>query len=138
MLAGRLVYPLHERLMKRPTFAYLASLERTQWLAPAEMERLQLDKLKSLLRTASVHSPWHAERIRAAGLDVARPGVVLSIDDLRRLPTMTKQDARSHRDRIVWPGVPGGAFRYNTGGSSGEPLVFYYGRHRQASDAAGA
>ena len=33
--------------------------------------------------------------------------------------------------------VPGGAFRYNTGGSSGEPLLFYYGRRRQASDAAG-
>ena len=36
-----------------------------------------------------------------------------------------------------WPGVPGGASRYNTGGSSGEPLVFYFGRSRQASDAAG-
>jgi len=33
--------------------------------------------------------------------------------------------------------VPGGASRYNTGGSSGEPLIFYFGRWRQASDAAG-
>jgi phenylacetate-CoA ligase len=36
-----------------------------------------------------------------------------------------------------WAGVPGGASRYNTGGSSGEPLIFYFGRSRQASDAAG-
>ena len=50
---------------------------------------------------------------------------------------MTKQDARENVDRIVWPRVPGGAFPYNTGGSSGEPLLFYYGRRRQASDAAG-
>ena len=136
-LAGRVVYPLHERLMKRPTFAYLESLERSQWLTRAEVERLQMDKLKALLRTAVQHSPWHAERIRAAGLDVSDPRVALTLDDLRRLPTMTKQDARANVERIHWPGVPGGSFRYNTGGSSGEPLLFYYGRRRQASDAAG-
>jgi phenylacetate-CoA ligase len=28
-------------------------------------------------------------------------------------------------------------FKYTTGGSSGEPLIFYYGRSRQAADAAG-
>ena len=50
---------------------------------------------------------------------------------------MTKQDARTHGERIRWAGVPGGAFRYNTGGSSGEPLIFHFGRWRQASDAAG-
>jgi phenylacetate-CoA ligase len=96
-----------------------------------------MDKLKALLRTAVRHSPWHAERIRAAGLDVSDPRVALTLDDLRRLPTMTKQDARANVERIHWPGVPGGSFRYNTGGSSGEPLLFYYGRRRQASDAAG-
>jgi len=136
-LAGRVVYPLHERLMKRPTFAYLESLERSQWLTRVEVERLQMDKFKTLLRTAVQHSPWHAERIRAAGLDVSDPHVALTLDDLRRLPTMTKQDARANVERIHWPGVPGGSFRYNTGGSSGEPLHFYYGRRRQASDAAG-
>ncbi len=50
---------------------------------------------------------------------------------------MTKQDAAAHRDDLVWRGVPGGAFRYNTGGSSGQPLIFHFGRWRQASDAAG-
>ena len=38
---------------------------------------------------------------------------------------------------MVWKGVPGGAHLYNTGGSSGSPLIFYFGRWRQASDAAG-
>jgi phenylacetate-CoA ligase len=33
--------------------------------------------------------------------------------------------------------VPGGAQSYNTGGSSGTPLIFRFGRRRQASDAAG-
>jgi phenylacetate-CoA ligase len=50
---------------------------------------------------------------------------------------MSKRDASLHGEEIVWRGVPGGAFKYNTGGSSGEPLIFYFGRWRQASDAAG-
>ena len=131
----RVVYPLHERLMKRPTFAYLESLERSQWLSREGVERLQSEKLDALLRVAARHSPWHAERMRAAGLDISDDGI--GLEDLRRLPTMTKRDARANIERIRWAGVPGGGFRYNTGGSSGEPLQFYYGRWRQASDAAG-
>jgi phenylacetate-CoA ligase len=61
----------------------------------------------------------------------------VTLEQLRRLPVMTKQDARANVDRLRWVGVPGGASKYNTGGSSGEPLLFYFGRSRQASDAAG-
>ena len=50
---------------------------------------------------------------------------------------MTKRDARDNVEQIVWREVPGGVYKYNTGGSSGEPLIFYFGRNRQASDAAG-
>ena len=135
-LSRRVVYPLQERLLKRPTFTYLESLEQSQWLSRTALERLQMKKLTELLDTATRHSPWHAERIRAAGLDIDE-GAPVTLDDLRRLPRMTKQDARDNIDRIRWPGVPGGAARYNTGGSSGEPLIFYFGRWRQASDAAG-
>ena len=136
-ISRRVVYPLHERLLKRPTFAYLESLEQSQWLSRAALDRMQMQKLTELLQSAARHSPWHAERMSAAGLDFDDGGAPLTLDDLRRLPVMTKQDARANVDRIRWTGVPGGAARYNTGGSSGEPLIFYFGRWRQASDAAG-
>lgn len=134
ILARKLVYPLHERMMRRPTFDYLATLEKSQWLSRANLEQLQTDKLTQLLRSAKAHSPWHADRLAAANIDPDAGAV--SLADLRRLPTMNKQDARENVDRIAWRGVPGGAFKYNTGGSSGQPLIFYYGRSRQASDAA--
>jgi phenylacetate-coenzyme A ligase PaaK-like adenylate-forming protein len=132
----RIVYPLQERLLQRPTFGYLDSLEQSQWLEGVEIEQLQAKKLGALLATAAKHSPWHAERMRAADLDVDRDASV-SLDDLRRLPLMSRKDARENVDRIRWTGAPGGASRYNTGGSSGEPLIFFFGRSRQASDAAG-
>ncbi|HEY9530979.1 MAG TPA: phenylacetate--CoA ligase family protein [Burkholderiales bacterium] len=137
LIARRLVFPLQEHLLKRPTFAYLEALEQSQWLCREELERLQSRKLAALLRIAVQHSPWHAERIGAAGLDVAANDAEITLEELRRVPTMTKQDARANVDRIHWSGVPGGSFPYTTGGSSGEPLQFYFGRWRQASDAAG-
>src|SRR5262245_55894245 len=109
-VSRRIVYPLHERLMQRPTFGYLETLARSQWLERVEIERLQMAKLKRLLRIAEQHCPWHAERIEAAGLDLADDGADLTLEDLRRLPTMGKQDARANVDRIRWAGVPGGAF----------------------------
>ena len=133
-VAGGVVYPLQERLVGRPTFAVLAALEDSQWLDRRGVESLQLDRLRRLLAVASAHSPWHRRRLEQAGL---RADSVSNLSDLHRLPPMTKADAAAHRDEIVWRGVPGGAFRYNTGGSSGQPLIFYFGRDRQASDAAG-
>ena len=70
----------------------------------------------------------------AAGLT---PASLSSLADLARLPRMDKADAAANRDNLVWRGVPGGAFQYNTGGSSGQPLIIHFGRARQASDAAG-
>ena len=134
-IVRNLLFPLHEKIMHRPTFSYAAELEKSQWLNPTDIEQLQLDKLKALLNIAVAHSPWHAERIHNAQLPLAA-GQTLSFADLARLPTMDKSDAQSHREQIAWPGVPGGRSLYNTGGSSGQPLIFYYGKERQASDAA--
>lgn len=136
-IARRIVYPLQELACRRPTFAMLDALERSQWLSRSELEALQQRKLNALLNVALAHCPWHAERLRDAGLAEAVAAHAVTQDSLRALPLMTKHDAREHRDRLVWHGVPGGSFRYNTGGSSGEPLIFHFGRERQASDAAG-
>lgn len=123
--------------MQRPTFAYLRELEASQWLSRSEIESLQLNKLNRLLKLAVAHSPWHAARIETAGLTAQVNAGSMTADSLRLLPTMSKADARANVDTLVWRDVPGGVFQYNTGGSSGEPLVFYYGRERQAADAAG-
>jgi phenylacetate-CoA ligase len=134
---ARTVYRLQEAALGRPTFAYWQALEASQWLSRAGIEALQARKLNTLLQTALAHSPWHAGRIRAAGLEAAVRAGEVTLADLARLPTMDKRDARENVEAIVWRDVPGGVFRYNTGGSSGEPLIFYFGRERQASDAAG-
>ena len=132
-LSRKLIYPLQESLLKRPTFSYLQALEDSQWLTRAELEDLQLQKLQNLLLSARQHSPWHAERFVSSDIDLDG----ISMAELRKLPTMNKTDAQLHGQVMAWKEVPGGCFRYTTGGSSGAPLIFSYGRTRQASDAAG-
>lgn len=134
---ARGVFRCQEMALRRPTFDFLDELEKTQWRSPCALRAYQAAGLNALLQTALAHSPWHAKRLRKAGLVEAVQAGTLSLADLRRLPTMSRQDAREHADAIVWHGVPGGAHRYTTGGSSGEPLIFHFGRARQAADAAG-
>ncbi|MEW6118602.1 MAG: phenylacetate--CoA ligase family protein [Pseudomonadota bacterium] len=134
---ARTVFRAQEAALRRPTWRVLEELEASQWLSASDMAELQRQRLNHLMATALDHSPWHAARIRAAGLEGAVRTGAMSISDLSKLPTMDKRDARENVESIVWRGVPGGAFPYTTGGSSGEPLIFCYGRARQAADAAG-
>ena len=134
---SRTIFRAQEAAMRRPTFALLAKLEQSQWLSPDAMKAHQTRGLNQLLQKALTYSPWHAARLQAAGLGDSVLAGEATLDDLARLPTMNKRDAREYVEQIVWRGVPGGVFSYTTGGSSGEPLIFYYGRMRQAADAAG-
>ncbi len=134
---ARSVFRAQEAAMHRPTFAMLAELERSQWLSPDAMRGVQTRRLNLLLQRALTHSPWHAARLHAAGLVDAVKSGAASLADLTRLPTMDKRDARDNVEQLVWRQAPGGVFKYTTGGSSGEPLIFYFGRSRQAADAAG-
>lgn len=134
---ARTVYRAQESLIGRETFKMLESLERSQWLERQPLEDLQACQLNRLLLLALNHSPWHAERLEAAGLAKSIRSGAVSFPEFRRLPCMSKADARQNWEKIVWREAPGGIFQYNTGGSSGEPLQFYFGRTRQASDAAG-
>ncbi|NOR71169.1 MAG: AMP-binding protein [Methylomarinum sp.] len=133
IISRQLIYPLQESLLHRPTFKYLRELEQTQWYSREDIEALQLKKLQALLTTASTNCPWHANRIREANINSAS----VSMEEFRHLPTMDKKDAQLHGSEMTWKNVPSDLHQYTTGGSSGQPLIFQFGRQRQASDAAG-
>ena len=63
-ISRRLIYPLQEKLVQRPTFSYLENLDQTQWFSREDIETIQLQKIKALLSKAKKNSPWHANRIK--------------------------------------------------------------------------
>ena len=128
-----LICPLHERLLGRDTFRFARILEASQWLAPTDLKQLQQTKLSALFRHAVSNTSFYRERLRRAGVEPTtdEPGAVLS-----SIPPLTKQDIRESAAEMVWRDAPHGVFRSHTGGSTGEPLEFFFDRRRQAYDQA--
>jgi phenylacetate-CoA ligase len=133
VLVRRLIYPAHEWLRRRSTFADLRRLERSQWLPPEALRRLQGAKLQDLLSHARACCPYYREVFDRAGLD---PTTDDPWDALQRLPLLDKGTIREHLNEMTWPSAPGGVHESVTGGSTGEPLRFRFDRRRQALDKA--
>ncbi|MCZ8234223.1 MAG: AMP-binding protein [Inhella sp.] len=126
------LFPLQERLKHHDTVAVRRALERSQWSTPAELQALQVDRLRRLLTLAGAHVPHYRDLFRDLGFD---PTQVRSLEALRRLPRTSKADIRAAGDR--WRSEQArGLARFNTGGSSGEPLIFYIGHERVSHDVA--
>lgn len=135
LLAGRLFWSLTERLRRRDTMRRLGRLRRTQNASVEELHHLRQSKLRQLLQLAEQHCPFYIERFRRAGLDPRDPH--LDIEDLRRLPILTRDEISEHLEEMTWYGCPrGGPLPYSTGGSGGKALKFYFDRSRAAADQA--
>jgi len=133
IVSGRMIYPLHERLLRRHTFAYARELQRSQWASPDEIRDLQSRKLRALFRHAYDNIPFYRQRFRDASVDVDG---LDPLDALGRLPLLDKKDVRGSLGDMLWHASPGGLFQTNTGGSTGEPLILYVDRRRQGYDQA--
>jgi len=123
-LFQRVLYPgLQSGLKRRPTLDHLRELERTQWCSLEELQALQERDLRRLLAHAFENIPYLRERYRAAGLEV---GDVRHLDDLGKLPLLTRDEAREHfaERRSVAP--PFATIDKSTSGTTGRPLAFAY------------
>jgi phenylacetate-CoA ligase len=119
--------PVHHWTISHNAPRYLDELRRTQWLPRAEIEQLQLRRLQRLLQHAYDHVGYYREVFQDAGI---APRDVRTLDDLRRLPSLTKQALRenlyfdllsdNHDKRKILKVV--------TSGSTGEPLALFCDR----------
>ncbi len=127
-----LVFPLHERLKRHDTVAVRRQLEQTQWWSPDRLAQLQVQRLCSLLLHAQQHVPYYRDLFARTGFE---PAAVTSLADLQRLPFLGKAEIRANPDALKADNAVGLA-RFNTGGSSGEPLIFFIGNQRVSHDVA--
>lgn len=130
--AAGVLFPFHERLKRHTTVAVRRRLEDSQWWSADQLRALQLQRLRALLTEAARHVPYYRDLFSGRGFD---PGSLQSLSDLQRLPLLTKTLIRANADRLKHAQTRGLA-RFNTGGSSGEPLIFFIGNERVSHDVA--
>jgi phenylacetate-CoA ligase len=131
-LATNILFPLHERLKHHTTVAVHRGMEQTQWWDTKRLQALQLERLRALLMHAQAHVPYYRELFGRIGFN---PGALRDPGDLARLPFLTKAEIRGHLEKLKADNAVGLA-HFNTGGSSGEPLIFFIGRERVSHDVA--
>ncbi len=131
-LVANSLFPLHEKLKGHKTLSVHRALERTQWLPPQEVTALQAKNLRRFLVRIGETVPYYQRMFRELAFD---PAAVASVADLRALPLLDKPAIRAHTDAMTAVGASG-LKRFNTGGSSGEPLVFYLSNERVSHDVA--
>ena len=127
-----LLFPLHELLKGHHSRALRRRMEQSQWLSTRQIEALQLRRLKALLLHASQHVPYYRQQYARLGFDA---GKVHDVRDLRCLPVLRKSDINDQREAFI-AATAGPLQRFTTGGSSGEPLIFYLGKERVSHDVA--
>jgi phenylacetate-CoA ligase len=131
-LVSGVLFPLHDRLRGLSAAPLRRSLEQSQWWPAERIATLQERRLRSFVERAVRDVPYYRalfDRQRMSAHDVK------GLDDLARVPLLAKADIRadpnafrSARARRLT--------RSNTGGSGGEPLVFYIGPERKNHDVA--
>lgn len=129
---ARGLFPLQERLKRHDTVAVRKAMEESQWWDAERLRDLQVARLRRLLAEAGANVPYYHDLFHRLGFD---PQAVRTTDALQALPLLTKATIRANLDRFRATNATGLA-RLNTGGSSGEPLVFYIGRERVSHDVA--
>lgn len=126
------LFPFHERIKGHSSVARLGELEQSQWWSRERLEEARIGRLKSFLTRAYRHVPFYRRMFDTCGF---RPEALTSIRSLAVLPLLTKQTIRANLGDMKSDDA-GALTRYNTGGSSGEPLVFYMGNDRISHDVA--
>ena len=131
-IVSSVLFPLQERIKDHDSPALLRDMERVQWLPSERIAELQLQRLRDFLKDVALHVPYYRDLFAQVGLD---PNALQSVTDLQRLPFLTKAVIRANTDALKHP-LAHALARFNTGGSSGEPLIFFIGKKRISHDVA--
>ena len=131
-ITAALLFPLHEKLKGHDSVARRRALELSQWWPRERIEAAQLARLRALLMHAGQHVPYYRQLFSRLGF---LPDRVHDLRDLRCLPILRKPAITAQRAGFLSDDA-GKLKRYNTGGSSGEPLIFYLGADRISHDVA--
>lgn len=117
-----LLLPVYDIAKGTSRFQFNRILERTQWFSPRQIKSLQVRNLRSLLKHAYETVPYYHRIFKGRGLS---PEDIKSVDDLAKLPILTKEELRKNYSDLISRSFPrNNLIPYKSGGS-GNQISFY-------------
>lgn len=104
---------------------FCCELLRNQWFKPTRLKRLQENRLKTILKHVYANVPLYHDKFDLVGI---KPDNIATMDDLTKLPFITKQEVRE--------GIPARSIargyetkeciRVRTSGTTGGPMPIFW------------
>ncbi len=117
----KLSFLLKARTIRRRSGRYLDELMATEKLSREQVLALQRRRAAEIMRFAAAHSPFQAERVRDAGVDLSR---LEDPDVWRSIPIVDRRIVKDNTERNLTDEADDTTTREaRTSGSTGEPLV---------------
>jgi len=134
-LVRNVLIPLYDFATGNPTRRYMRELEKSQWFTRGKIKELQEKRLRRLIKHAYETVPYYHRIFRKNKLNF---NDIKSLDDLAKLPILSRENVRDEFDALISRGYPRKKMVYGcTGGSTGEPIRFYTTRENRCwSNAA--
>jgi len=102
---------------------YYQWLQETQWWSRDQLEALQLEQLQALVQHAYENVPYYRRVFDERRL---KPRDISTLDDLQKLPLLTKEDVRDNSEDLIARNIDRERLDYvTTAGSTGRPLALY-------------
>lgn len=100
---------------------YYEELLKTQWLSEKEIDDFQISKLKSLIDYCNNNIPYYQRIFKENGIHSSD---INSLNDLKKLPILTKEDIRTYYKDLINPNFKSKVEHSHTSGSTGKALKF--------------
>lgn len=127
---ANILFPLQEHIKQHKSLSVCQQLEHSQWFEPQRLQEIQNKKLAVFLADVIQNVPYYQRLFHQNGIKLAD---IKSAEDLPLIPLLSKNEIKQHFDDFRHQSA-GHLSTGNTGGSSGSPLVFLFGKDRTSHD----
>jgi phenylacetate-CoA ligase len=116
-------FRVRDYLFPLPILRLRSFLEKSQWFSAEKLEEYQMSRLKAVLNHSYENVPYYRRLLDGLGL---KPGDFRRLEDLKKLPVLTKDEMRRNYPLLQARGMA--AYRPHlcrTTGTTGEPVKFF-------------
>lgn len=103
----------------------LSELKKSEWFKKDQIETFQLYELKKLVNYCYDNVPYYTELFDTIAL---KPSEIQSIQDLSKIPVLTKDIVRENVDKLKSTNFKGDIVQSHTSGSTGKALQFDFSK----------